>query len=57
MSCILVTNNENGIADDCYRRIQRIRNGYNNTKGEWVDGLPENNILYERCSLEESDGE
>ena len=56
ITCILATNNENGIADDCYRRIQQVRAGYRNSKGEPVRGLSENNISYERCSLASDQG-
>ncbi|MEC7984817.1 MAG: DNA methyltransferase [Myxococcota bacterium] len=56
ISCILATNNENGIADTCYHRIQMVHSGYNNQKGERVDGLSKSNICYERCALNPGDG-
>jgi adenine-specific DNA-methyltransferase len=37
---ILCTNNENNICTDvCYPRIKKVIEGYNNSKGEWVEGL------------------
>lgn len=40
---ILCTNNENNICTDvCYPRIEKIIQGYKNTKGEKVDGLSGN---------------
>ena len=45
--CILVTNNENNIAEDvCYERNRRVIQGYTNSKGEWVPGLTNNNLRY-----------
>lgn len=45
--CILVTNNENNIAEEvCYERNRRVIEGYTNSKGQWVEGLPNNNFRY-----------
>ncbi len=45
--CILVTNNENKIAEEvCYERNRRVIQGYTNSKGEWVPGLTNNNLRY-----------
>ncbi len=45
--CILVTNNENKIAEEvCYERNKRVIQGYTNSKGNWVDGLTNNNLRY-----------
>lgn len=45
--CILVTNNENNIAEEvCYERNKRVIEGYTNSKGQWVEGLPNNNFRY-----------
>lgn len=45
--CILVTNNENNIAEEvCYERNRRVIQGYTNSKGQWVEGLPNNNFRY-----------
>jgi adenine-specific DNA-methyltransferase len=45
--CILVTNNENNIAEEvCYERNKRVVKGYNNAKGEQVPGLSHNNLRY-----------
>jgi adenine-specific DNA-methyltransferase len=45
--CILVTNNENNIAEEvCYERNRRVIKGYTNSKGEWVPGLTNNNLRY-----------
>jgi adenine-specific DNA-methyltransferase len=45
--CILVTNNENNIAEEvCYERNRRVIQGYTNNKGEWVPGLTNNNLRY-----------
>jgi adenine-specific DNA-methyltransferase len=38
--CILVTNNENNIAEEvCYERNRRVIQGYTNSKGELGAGL------------------
>jgi adenine-specific DNA-methyltransferase len=45
--CILVTNNENNIAEEvCYERNRRVIQGYTNSKGDWVPGLTNNNLRY-----------
>ncbi len=45
--CILVTNNENNIAEEvCYERNKRIIQGYTNAKGQWIQGLTKNNLRY-----------
>jgi len=45
--CILVTNNENKIAEEvCYERNRRVIQGYTNAKGEAVRGLGRNNLRY-----------
>ncbi len=45
--CIMVTNNENKIAEEvCYERNKRVIQGYTNSKGNWVDGLSNNNLRY-----------
>lgn len=45
--CILVTNNENKIAEEVtYERNKRIIQGYTNAKGEQVEGLVNNNLRY-----------
>ncbi len=50
--CILVTNNENNIAEEvCYERNKRVIQGYENAKGQPVPGLTNNNLRYFRCGL------
>jgi adenine-specific DNA-methyltransferase len=50
--CILVTNNENNIAEEvCYERNKRVIQGYANSKGQWVEGLPGNNLRYYRTEF------
>src|SRR5690606_245140 len=45
--CILVTNNENKIAEEVtYERNKRVIEGYTNAKGEQVEGLTNNNLRY-----------
>ena len=45
--CILVTNNENNIAEEVtYERNKRVIQGYTNAKGEQVEGLVNNNLRY-----------
>ena len=45
--CILVTNNENNICEEVtYERNRRVIQGYTNSKGEWVNGLTNNNLRY-----------
>jgi len=44
---ILCTNNENNIlTEDCYPRIQRVIQGYNNSEGQSVEGLTGNLKYY-----------
>ena len=46
-TCILVTNNENGICEKVtYERNRRVIQGYTNAKGEAVPGLQENSLRY-----------
>lgn len=53
--CILVTNNENNIAEEvCYERNKRVIQGYTNSKGVWVEGLTNNNLRYYKCDFVES---
>jgi adenine-specific DNA-methyltransferase len=53
--CILVTNNENNIAEEvCYERNKRVIQGYTgrrsgNAKGQAVPGLTNNSLRYYRC--------
>lgn len=52
--CILVTNNENNIAEKvCYERNKRVIQGYTNAKGEVVAGLSNNNLRYYQCDFVE----
>lgn len=45
--CILVTNNENNIAEEvCYERNKRIIQGYTKPNGDKVQGLSRNNFRY-----------
>lgn len=45
--CILVTNNENNIAEEVtYERNKRVIQGYTNAKGDQVEGLINNNLRY-----------
>lgn len=45
--CILVTNNENKIAEEVtYERNKRVIQGYINAKGDQVEGLTNNNLRY-----------
>lgn len=45
--CILVTNNENGICENVtYLRNKKVINGYTTPKGEYVEGLHNNNLRY-----------
>jgi len=45
--CIVVTNNENNICEEVtYERNRRVIQGYTNSKGEWVQGLTNNNLRY-----------
>ncbi len=50
--CILVTNNENNIAEEvCYERNKRVIQGYTNSKGIEVSGLGGNNLRYYKTTL------
>ncbi|MEI7525558.1 MAG: site-specific DNA-methyltransferase [Mariniphaga sp.] len=50
--CILVTNNENKICEEVtYERNRRVIQGYSNSKGEWVEGLTNNNLRYYKSEL------
>jgi len=52
--CILVTNNENNIAEEVtYVRNRKIIEGYNTSKGKFVDGLRNNNLHYFKTSFVE----
>ena len=45
--CIMVTNNENNICEEVtYERNRRVIQGYTNSKGDWVNGLTNNNLRY-----------
>ena len=45
--CILVTNNENKIAEEiCFERNLRVIKGYTTPKGEKIEGLRNNNFRY-----------
>ncbi len=45
--CILVTNNENNIAEEVtYERNKRIIQGYTNAKGGQIEGFTNNNLRY-----------
>ena len=45
--CILVTNNENNICEEVtYERNKRVIEGYTTPKGEFVEGLKDNNLRY-----------
>lgn len=45
--CILVTNNENKIAEEVtYERNKRVIQGYTNAKDEQIEGLNNNNLRY-----------
>ncbi|TXF74972.1 site-specific DNA-methyltransferase [Chryseobacterium sp.] len=45
--CILVTNNENNIAEEVtYERNKRVIQGYTSAKGDKVEGLMNNNLRY-----------
>ena|SRR5690554_1414180 len=50
--CILVTNNENNIAEEVtYKRINKVINGYTTTKNKTVKGLKNNNLRYYRTAF------
>jgi adenine-specific DNA-methyltransferase len=51
-NCILVTNNENQIAEKVtYERNKRVILGYTKNKGEIVDGIMNNNLRYYQCDF------
>lgn len=51
-TCILCTNNENGICENVnYERNKRVIQGYTKQNGEFVEGLHNNNLRYYRTSL------
>lgn len=51
-TCILCTNNENGICENVtYERNKRVINGYTKPNGEEVAGLTDNNLRYFRSEL------
>lgn len=50
--CILVTNNENKIAEEVtYERNRKIIQGYTNAKKEEVEGLSKNNLRYYKADF------
>lgn len=50
--CILITNNENNIAEEVtYERNKRVIEGYTNTKGEKIEGLTNNNLRYYKADF------
>lgn len=51
-TCILCTNNENGICENVtYERNKRVINGYTKPNGEAVEGLHSNNLRYYRTAF------
>lgn len=51
-TCILCTNNENGICENVtYERNKRVINGYTKPNGEAVEGLHGNNLRYYRTAF------
>lgn len=51
-TCILCTNNENGICENVtYERNKRVINGYIKPNGEAVEGLHGNNLRYYRTAF------
>ena len=53
--CILVTNNENNICEEVtYQRNRRVIQGYTNAKGNWVEGLKNNNLRYYQVDFVDS---
>ena len=51
-TCILATNNENGICENVtYERNRRVIQGYTTPKGEQVAGLTDNNLRYYRTEF------
>ena len=52
--CILVTNNENNICEEVtYERNKRVIEGYTTPKGEFVEGLKDNNLRYYKIDFKE----
>lgn len=50
--CILVTNNENNIAEEvCYERNKRVISGYSKANGELVAGLKNNHLHYYKAAF------
>lgn len=48
-TCILCTNNENGICENVtYERNKRVIEGYTKPNGDYVEGLLDNNLRYYR---------
>lgn len=53
--CILVTNNENNIAEEvCYERNKRVIQGYTKANGDKVAGLTNNNLRYYKTEFVDS---
>ena len=51
-TCILCTNNENGICENVtYERNKRVIEGYTKPNGEYVEGLKDNNLHYYRTDF------
>ncbi|MBD5219018.1 MAG: site-specific DNA-methyltransferase [Bacteroidales bacterium] len=51
-TCILCTNNENGICENVtYERNKRVIEGYTKPNGDYVDGLHNNNLRYYRTDF------
>lgn len=51
-TCILCTNNENGICENVtYERNKRVIEGYTKQNGEYVAGLTDNNLRYYRTEF------
>lgn len=51
-TCILCTNNENGICENVtYERNKRVIEGYTKPNGEHVEGLHDNNLRYYRTDF------
>lgn len=51
-TCILCTNNENGICENVtYERNKRVIEGYTKPNGEYVEGLHNNNLRYYRTEF------
>ncbi|GGG51637.1 site-specific DNA-methyltransferase [Bizionia arctica] len=53
-TCIMVTNNENNIAEEVtYVRSNKVIEGYETTKGKFIEGLTNNNLRYYKCDYTE----